>query len=292
MNDDDHPTGSTVDGVLKPEYDPSGQTMSATPENKAVSALYQYTSWAGAGLGGGRRLPGGIPTVGGNGSFCELWNQYQFVPPSAAPLAIRRTQAIVQCSPNNPSPTASKCANMNASGGTPPYNWSTTKGDLSFGGVNNQNAKITAPASTNPPGVAASFYTWYRVTGVSGQNQFSSQDFGCNFVPSTQCFTVLHNGCTPASGADMGPCRLPNGSVQTVDVYSPGNPSCVNPVVPEVWVTSPSQIPTTCGGYVCDKRTQTMINQGCKPCGVEMQGGTVTVTDVTGAQVAVPVTVK
>ena len=43
-------------------------------------------------------------------------------------------------------------------------------------------------------------------------------------------------------------------------------------------------------GYVCDARQQGM--ESCKPCTVEMQGATVTVTDSAGAPVSTPVAVR
>jgi hypothetical protein len=171
-NDSNHATGSTVNNVFYPEYDTSGSAMSATPENKAVAALYQYTPWVGTGLGGGRRQPSALPTVGGNGLFCSVWSRFNFEPTSPAPLAIRRAPAILQCTPNNPSPTASKCANVNASGGTPPYSWTTNKPTnpkepgaftLQVTGVHQQNARFRPPVNSGGyPGVKA-----YAIGGIS-----------------------------------------------------------------------------------------------------------------------------
>lgn len=46
-------------------------------------------------------------------------------------------------------------------------------------------------------------------------------------------------------------------------------------------------------GLVLDLRTQAMTEQGCKPCALEMQGGTTAaVTDATGASVSTSAVVQ
>jgi len=61
----------------------------------------------------------------------------------------------------------------------------------------------------------------------------------------------------------------------------------------------PIQTATTCtlGGFsgigILDVRTQQMIDAGCKPCAIEMQGGaTVTVKDAAGDEVSTNVMVQ
>jgi hypothetical protein len=46
-------------------------------------------------------------------------------------------------------------------------------------------------------------------------------------------------------------------------------------------------------GNICDVRTASLKDAGCKPCAVEMKGGaTVTVTDAAGAEVSTTVNVQ
>ena len=53
------------------EKDASGESISVTPANKAVAVLFTYTPWIGERWGGEKG-------IGGNGSFCKLWEEFGF----------------------------------------------------------------------------------------------------------------------------------------------------------------------------------------------------------------------
>ena len=131
------------------ERDESGNTISVTPENKVVAALYSYTPWAGPVFGGGRsRLdnnPDAFKGRGGNGYFCELWKQFGWETlPGSLAIAPQNPRLICTFLGGDPSPP--RCVSLNASGGTPPYTWSTTKGVLSA--TTGRNVQLRPPANS------------------------------------------------------------------------------------------------------------------------------------------------
>jgi hypothetical protein len=104
--------------------------------------------WAGVRFGGGRRA-NGKGQIGGNGSFCALWDQWNLGNPPVS-LTVSLQTPTLSC-PN------AKCVSLNASGGTPPYSWTTNKVTtpgpgaftLQITGAHNQNARFRPPVN-NP----------------------------------------------------------------------------------------------------------------------------------------------
>jgi hypothetical protein len=88
------------------ERTPSGNTIPVTPENKAIVALYGYNGWVGVLLGGGRRADG-TGRVGGNGTFCFLWNKWNFSNPPTS-LIVSLQNPTLSC-------PGAKCVSLNAS---------------------------------------------------------------------------------------------------------------------------------------------------------------------------------
>lgn len=261
------------------ERDPAFNNILVTPESKAVASLYAYTGWVGQALGGGSRALRPKETVGGNGVFCELWSQFGFARP-AGPLALA-------LSPPSPTLTCaaetSRCVSLNASGDPGPngYSWSitgpnlsTTEGVLTVTGVNKQNVQLKPPTNTGS-GVAGVAYDKHGSVFTTGCVEFTNcsqrVDYGCNNQVLGAPNPAGHG---PHPGAPIGLCA---GVVF-------GSPQCL-PLC--------NCVPCDCGngsfdaanrfGASFDLRTQEMIDAGCRPCVVEMQGVTVTVTDAAGA---------
>ena len=85
------------------------------------------------------------------------------------------------------------------------------------------------------------------------------------------CDTFIGGTCGPAICADDSGCHLTHC----------GGPPC------DVLTANPGL------GEIVDGRSQEMIDAGCRPCALEMQGGaTVTLTDSTGAVVDTMVMVE
>ena len=237
---------TTTDGVL------------VTPANKPAAVMYSYNPEVGERWGGGR-------DVGGNSSFCNWWEQFGF---KREPVAISPQNPTLVCGPD-------ASVTLTASGGRPGpdgYSWSvtgnnltTTEGVLTVTGVNKQNVQIKPPdnrANQVPVSVAAYLYCSLGALTLNSNNcvplGFSSpvtigQHFGCadNYLACTHVELLCSDPNLPAF-----------------------NNRCVN--------CSAGGLPPTFGQFQVTRSPQ-MIIDGCRPCRLEMQGATVTVTDAAGA---------
>jgi YD repeat-containing protein len=180
-----------------------------------------------------------------------------------------------------------------ASGGKPPYQWSTNKGTITLSSSDRSQATLTPPTNTggSPGQTAYQYYTWYQ-TG-SGSNHYRDHPIGCDDVPIIACRSFLHNGCNPTTfDPAMGNCRnAPNPTQQIIATFC----SPPNNVVP-VDTSGNGSFDVNYGacdvGFFCDKRSDQMISGGCRPCSAEMQGVTVTVTDANNNSVPLTPVVK
>lgn len=253
------------------------------PASKPVAVLYAYTPWVG-------QRHGGRPGKGGNGAFCELWEQYGF---KREPVAIGPQNPTLTCPDGSVTFTAS-----GGRAGPDGYTWSiagpnltTTEGVLTVTGVNKQNAQVKPPASSGE-GIA---YDWHNgaVHFFSLLNQCRSfpndscrVDFGCN--------DQVVGGTSPEGHS--GPACA-NTDPPTCNQYC--TKSSVNPApcLANCGFSGASQADPTCLDYhnvavnnvYEDHRTQ---GRTCRPCRLEMQGVTVKVTDAAGASVRTTVTVQ
>jgi hypothetical protein len=275
------------------EEDAAGNKCDVVPQSKAVAALFQYTPWIGRHFGCGYPLtpqyPGG---VGGNGLFCQFWKQRGWEAPPSTELKVSLQNPTLSC----PGPT--KCISLNASGGTPPYSWTTNKPTsgpgafpLTTSGVDNQNVKFRPP--TNNPNYPGNAYA------QAGFNKACANT-------STVCTNgQLTQGCIVSVRARFYGC---NDQMFPDDINTTW--ACINyPGVTNTISFCSSAIGnlpvrgscgftlTQCAGkdYFrwCsgtgldmftdrkDRRSPGMISGGCRPCLLEMQGAKVTVKDST-----------
>lgn len=273
-------TGDTEKKIF--EINQDGLLCRATPENKGAAALFQYTPWKGRyydDCGWGHPdYPGG---VGGNGLFCRFWKQHGWEAPPG-PLALSPINPTMFCSA-----TASRCIGVNASGGTPGpngYEWSTTKGLLTITGVNKQNVKITPPNSGGFEGQIAYQLVIRICKNFNGAcvTENNCSDAHTNFT----CDGVQFGG-----GTSCNPGSPPISFVESLPCACGQLPACFplpdcGAVVNDAFVNA--------NGFVFDRRTDAMraADSTCKPCVLEMQGVTVTVTDAAGAAATTSVTAK
>lgn len=225
-----------------------------TPATAASATLYTYDPEVGQAWGGGKG-------VGGNSLFCKLWEGFGFGRPK--PLVLSPQSPTLAC------PDGS--VTFTASGGRLPYAWSTTKGVMTPG-ADTKSAVLTPP-DNNPAIGGIAYYSVVAETFATGVGLEAHQHFCDGGAPSS-CFGNLpkDGGCTKDAFDFENTCFFHFGAAGR---------DC------------PSF--TLCGGMqaVCDQRTPQMVEAGCRPCGLEMQGeATVILTDARAAFVSTTVTVQ
>ena len=128
-------------------------------------------------------------------------------------------------------------------------------------GTNNRNVKVTAPDRTDVSGDA------YR-KGLAVTNPGSCPNGAFDCANIVGCDDVEISGCT-------GPVSIAGSNFSVVCVTGGqcnGLPDC-------------APCSTACGFELdgpVDVRTQQMIDDGCLPCGISMEGLNITVEDAVG----------
>lgn len=211
-----------------------------------------------------------------------------------------KNQLTVKCCTSNCSIACSstKKLELRACGGNPPYTWSASAGTVSpLTGV---KTTLTPPANAGSA-VAGVAYRRYGKFNSSSAGSCSTDYIRSSYLCSdaeggASCVT---NTCSPTeacNGDDVSNCSQ-------FDCV----PGCtLNPTLTcngaQLCPAQCGSAESTCkfcqsnctdvqrGSFVCDIRTVDMINAGCAPCGVAMNGATVTCTDSIGT--AVVTTIK
>ena len=153
-------------------------------------------------------------------------------------------------------------------GGVGPYTTSTTSPTEEAGPVVAVNAEDNSIIVEAPDGSVVAGTAWKGIShNVGSSPNCTIQDtfhnnVGCDdvFIDadlfSSQCNTSQCSTCGPRlCGADAG-CQVP---------ACPRNAAGIQ--------------------FHCDVRTQSMIDAGCLPCGVSMEGATISVTDAMGVTI-------
>lgn len=283
------------------ETDAFGESCPVQPASKTAAALLAYTPWAGAAFGCGQApvtvLPGEEPPplVGGNGLFCAFWRQHRWDAPPG-PLALSPQPLLMNCAPET-----SRCVSINASGGTTGangYSWSVSNPDapITVTGVNKQNVQLKPPVN-NPNAGGGEAYKLTIIRTDAGHVSFERHSctqkcytYDCNDVFLVD--SCLVSGPRPSCTTPTDPALHCVENLGPGHIGHDGSDPCPRPVsqnntcLPNVmtWATQ--------RGVVCDTRTLAQKNDGCRPCRLEMQGATVTVTDAAGASSSATVTAQ
>ncbi|KKL90474.1 hypothetical protein LCGC14_1904340, partial [marine sediment metagenome] len=158
-----------------------------------------------------------------------------------------------------------------AVGGAGPYTWGASGGEgdpgLALSGDNNKKVTVTPPDKEVVAGTA------YRL-GLKVTNPASCPDGAFDCGNTVGCDGVEISGCT----GPLGPAAEGN-NWQVV---------CTTGGACESFLDC-APCGTACSGFAIgnplDKRTQQMIDDGCLPCALSMDGVTITVTDAEGVSV-------
>jgi YD repeat-containing protein len=214
-------------------------------------------------------------SVNGIGSIGSINLSVTETTPGSNPLSLSCDggSCVLACGVGSPSLTFA------ATGGKPPYNWSTTKGTITPSVSDRSRATLTPPPNT---GGAVNGDAYVIQSNDTRQDNTVCANSFSRVVIAYKCDdserasnggTVTFPSC-PSFDALLGGCD----GLDTTKVFSSfTTPSCGLPVFTD-----------TCAGvratqqFRCDKRSPQMISAGCNPCGVSMIGTTVTVTDANG----------
>lgn len=171
---------------------------------------------------------------------------------------------------------ARRAIELRACGGIPPYTWASTGSDLNLA-VSFTSAGVTVTPIVNPsPGTAGTAYVLLCHQNVAGLHRQRATSHGCDGL-EISCAAV-----------DPCICVINDCALVTTTIDCSGASTC------DVHIPDCSDITVDCGadeGFNCDKRTQAMIDAGCKPCGVVTGGKVITVTDSVGTSASKTLTV-
>ena len=164
---------------------------------------------------------------------------------------------------------ATPLVKLRVCGGTPPYTWVISGGEGAITNVKSggwdQVITVAPPSGSEVSGVA------YR-NGLKVTNPGSCPDGAFDCANTVGCDGVEISGCTgpvTEAGNNWAVVCVTGGACESFVDCAPCGTAC-------------SGFPS---GNPFDKRTQQMIDDGCLPCALSMDGVTITVTDAEGASV-------
>ena len=167
-------------------------------------------------------------------------------------------------------------------GGTPPYTVKTTAGVITI--VDGSHFTLT-PSANGGASVSGDAYQIYSAY----TNNARITNWGCNTNASIQGYESKTFGCndqvTQACKGTID-CGLAGTEIPSFSTDAPPG-GCVLPVYADQCTGLLATLQ-----YNCDRRTGTMITNGCNPCGIVFKNGAVvTVTDKAKTSVVTAITI-
>ena len=190
----------------------------------------------------------------------------------------------INCTDTNPE------MRLVVSGGLGPYTWGAVSSGggasptLVTSGPGFQNVTVTPPTSVTVAGTAYNqvwmhcTVGWNGSTCTGGGNTLNQdrQQFGCEDETEASCLAS-----TAGTGGGQNCATVSEGGAQ--GCTGPDTQYCADGDVGSAGqCASHSFSPKR----TCDRRSQSMIDSGCVPCGASMSGAVVTVTDALGNSVS------
>ena len=192
--------------------------------------------------------------------------------------------------------------------GDPPYKWSATNGQLNdltltVFGPNGDRAKVVFVGNTGSGIAGVAYRQWARqfacsdssspavCTGTTADcsgtpnccrcNQLHGLDRGCDNSSSNPSLAAC-NGCATCLGSSCGAPPLIHSGVDTFGCAAAFGATVTLLGVADYLADNESN------GLICDTRTQSMKDDGCKPCIIvqAQNPAVVTVTDHTGRSIS------
>lgn len=287
-----------------------GNPIPVFPENKAVATLYSYTPWVGPAFGGGLAIydtnRNAYKARGGNGYFCELWKKFGWeVPAPSTPIIGPSASPNILCRVAAPN----KCVSLNVAGGTGPYQWTASQGTVTATG-NGRNIQLRPPPN---PGAWRVGTMAYAQAGLNKSCGYPAYDNGnppnpiacfggiatqyCNSTAKTTMFDCADNVLWENADTAWA-CGFSWGVTPTLSWCSSaqGNQPVRGTCSFALTNCNGKNYNKLCTGWGVELFTDTKDWSGglCNPCGISMQGATVTVRDQNGVgtPVTVPITIR
>lgn len=173
---------------------------------------------------------------------------------------------------------------FHVSGGCPPYRWTTTAGTVTISGPNNEEMTLR-PLSNVGAGVVGTAYSQFGYANFGGSDP-------CGSIPTFGRSRVNRN-CAGVATSDTAGITCESLSSGTGCVPTPICGPCVTSppgaicVCPSTAATAGIAMTENPGlGFICDRRTPSMIAQGCQPCSLQFATAVVVVSDSRGASIS------
>lgn len=176
--------------------------------------------------------------------------------------------------PQNPTLTCPDgSVTFTACSGTPPYSWSSSNPNavITISGVNNETAVLTPPATNNSSEVA--YVTYLREPTGPACGAFLAELFHVDCADRVISCSLHCGRCIDVicGGQNITLSTEPNSTFCPEATF-------ISALLPDSNICD-LHFQYAKSGYVCEKRSQAMIDAGCRPCFLEMQEATVTVKD-------------
>ncbi len=210
---------------------------------------------------------------------------------TCTPAGANQTRNSMNCSAGTKGLIAFAC------GGSGVYTWSKTGSGVALNKTTGTKISVS-PAANSGSAVAGDAYwicgTWNLLsppgTDPNAACSAHGQCYKATYLCDDSLSGVTAGDCSGADNCTPSCSQGPECTLSTATCCFVGNcPPNGGTGSPHRGFSSNTVAGPACAtvGTMCDKRTPTMITNGCAPCGVVTNGATLTVTDSSGASATI-----